>query len=736
MPHNAYVVMETSETMAALCAHTGEGERSLAYVLHCEFVQPTMRVERALLLPALQSESAAPRELFVTLQSGVSSAAWFAQAEELACPESGAVVALALAADQKTVRIALRDGADWGAARRVALWAAHLPSTHWVEPAPHAQPVHNVMATNVLYNGPTFGNTPAVTPQYTGQGVTVGLLDTGVSRDSCYLSAAKISDYKSFGGDMADGSLGHGTAMAGTCCGNGGAQNGVAKDAALFVADLSTGDNIAADVDIAAALEGAKAAGATIGLVAFGDTNQKWYPKIAHAIDEFAAQNPNFLVVAAVGNNGYAGASAVAGPAYAKNALVVGATQNALESYLQINAAATALTEWAAKYRTSVGSGVVASFSSFGPTADGRRKPDVVAPGEYVQSATTAGCGVREVKGTSIAAAAVAGAAAAVSQYLTATRAGQPVTASLVKALVIHSAQEPFSRAVAPDAESTERVVGAGAWPSNLYGYGAVALDNVIPRQGSAVTPFFIDITEGEVGPGETVRFCFAAVGTARLRATLVWTDPIGSQMAGRALVNDLNLIAWRGADGFAWRGNHAEEYDSVNNVEAVQFATAAGQYGVAVTGLAVAGKQAFSLVVTGTGLSKTPCSEKCPVGCGASGNCLGGQCMCTGGAQGADCGALPCPSNCNGNGVCNTATATCACGRGWSGADCATSSPVATTKVITTNVKVTTTGIDTGLFVGLLVLAYFVGLYCFLFLGGFIGARLMQAKRDRQFRR
>jgi hypothetical protein len=741
--HNSYAVHADWRTIESLC-DSAEHE----FVLHCAFVSARMKVERSLLLATTDDSlvdvdaTRAPRSLLVTLEPRASVDAWTAQSKLASASADSALVELVAAAgDASRVRLQLRDGADWAAARRAALWAASLPLSHWVEPMPHSQPLHNVFATGAVHVGPTTGNTPTVVSQYGGQGVTVAVLDTGVSKASCYLGAAKFAGYEKIGaGDDADGPLGHGTAIASVCCGNGGAQNGVAKDASVFVADLSSGDDIVGDVNIRAALDAAVKGGASVGVVAFGDSSSKWYPAVAADIDAFAAANPNFLVVAAVGNAGYSGQPGVAAPAYAKNALVVGATQNAVEAFLEINAAATpSLLEWARKYRTSVGSGVVAAFSAYGPTADGRRKPDVVAPGEYVNTAALTGCGEREVKGTSVAAGAVAGAAASVAQWLQATRKDQPVSAALLKALLIHSAQEPFSHAVAPDAESNERVVGAGAWPSNVYGYGAVALDYIIGgRQGSTVAPFFIDIVDGQVGAGETVRQCYAAVGDGRVRATLVWTDPSGSPMAGRALVNDLNLVAWRGTDGFAWRGNHAEEYDSLNNVEAVQFDAVAGQYGVAVTGHTVAaGKQNYALVVTGAGLSKTTCSAACPVGCNApNGACLGGTCMCSGGAQGADCGALVCPGGCGGNGKCDTATATCTCGRGWSGPDCTTSAPPTTTIVTTINKKVTDTGISDGLFIGLLILAYFVGLFCFLLVGGFVGARLLQAKRDRQYRR
>lgn len=714
-----------------------------------------MRVDRAFLINADSDASVAmatrvgaqngvlpPRALLVTLADETSVDAWLAESVVLPCPETAHFVAAKAANDGKRVLIELADGVDWIVARRVALWAAALPATHWVEPLARSVALHTLLATGALYNGPTTGNTPQITPQFSGQGVTVGVLDTGVDRQSCYFANGKITGYTAVsGGDQSDASDGHGTAMAGTCCGNGGPQVGVARDASVVVVDIAAGSTVLPDVDIKAALEAAKTGGATVVVIAFGDNDEKWYPAVAADIDAFAAANPEILPVVAAGNRGYLGVPAIAGPAYAKNALVVGATQSALESFLTINAAASPmLLAWAQQYRSSVGSGVVAAFSSRGPTADGRRKPDVVAPGENIKSAAPGACADKAVKGTSIAAAAVAGAAASVSQYLKSTRGDQPVTAAMIKALIVHSAQEPFNAAVAPDSESNERVVGAGRWPSDTYGFGAVALDYVIARQGSAAPAFAIKLVEAEVGAGETNRVCFNAVGGGTFRATLVWTDAAGSPMAGNALVNDLNLVAWRGADGFEWRGNMAEEFDNVNNVEAVRFEVpaAGGQYGVAVTGNAVQqGKQKFALVVTGTGVAETPCSEKCPVNCGApNGSCLGGQCMCSGGAQGADCGALGCPGNCGGNGKCDSSTGVCACGRGWTGPSCTTAAPPQTTIVTTVNRHVIDTGISTGLFAGLLVLGYLVGCFCFLFLGGFIGARMMKSKRDRQHRR
>ena len=54
----------------------------------------------------------------------------------------------------------------------------------------------------------------------------------------------------------------------------------------------------------------------------------------------------------------------------------------------------------------------VTSFSSRGPTADGRNKPDICAPGDKIMSASDSGQGYRALSGTSMAAPHVAGLAA------------------------------------------------------------------------------------------------------------------------------------------------------------------------------------------------------------------------------------------------------------------------------------------------------------------------------------
>jgi hypothetical protein len=90
--------------------------------------------------------------------------------------------------------------------------------------------------------------------------------------------------------------------------------------------------------------------------------------------------NDDFLILVAAGNAG-SDSGSIGTPATAKNILSVGAGGNT----------ATAYSEYGVPQSYRYLSGQVVDFSSRGPTADGRIKPDVVCPGHYIMSASSDG---------------------------------------------------------------------------------------------------------------------------------------------------------------------------------------------------------------------------------------------------------------------------------------------------------------------------------------------------------
>ncbi len=94
-------------------------------------------------------------------------------------------------------------------------------------------------------------------------------------------------------------------------------------------------------------------------------------------------QNPENLLVFAAGNSGeYTFYDCTIGtPATAKNVLSVGASVS--------GGARLSATDWDIPGTNTSAIDTVAYFSSYGPTLDGRIKPEVVAPGDMVRERHT-----------------------------------------------------------------------------------------------------------------------------------------------------------------------------------------------------------------------------------------------------------------------------------------------------------------------------------------------------------
>lgn len=201
--------------------------------------------------------------------------------------------------------------------------------------------------------------------------------------------------------------------------------------------------------------------------------------------------------------------------AVAKNAVTVGSVGDAVTSGVRDVAKAS-----------------MASYSCWGPTDDGRIKPDVVANGEGLYSSVNSGnASYGTYSGTSMASPDASGSAALVAQQYI-TLFGSAMRASTLKALLIHTADDLGS-----------------SGPDYKYGWGLVnakaAVDIVRDHQAN---PLKIRISEGQVTTStNTATYQFYWDGVSPIRATLAWTDPAGTAITtadSRAarLVNNLDL--------------------------------------------------------------------------------------------------------------------------------------------------------------------------------------------------
>jgi len=323
----------------------------------------------------------------------------------------------------------------------------------------------------------------------------------------------------------------------------------------------------------------------------------------------------------------------------------------------------------------------LASFSSRGPTFDGRLKPDILAPGERIISAKSRGrqspnmphCSgskdddLKSMQGTSMATPVAAGGAALARQYFMegyypsgrATESDRRVpSAALLKAILISSSVGVGGH-VFNKKKSFEELSAVLAAPSIYQGYGRMQLSNVLPFAGDERQPsLFVADAETLTTTG-LKSYCFRvhpdALGFPSFRATLVWTDPAGSPVSTYVLVNNLDLfvVNENNREFFIGNNQHYREkdgasvpWDVLNNVEQVSIENihADTKLSVHVRGTNIPrGPQAFALVVNGNFdvLPANQCSGSviCPNQCSGHGTCgPNGVCVCQGDWTSPDC--------------------------------------------------------------------------------------------------
>ena len=212
-----------------------------------------------------------------------------------------------------------------------------------------------------------------------------------------------------------------------------------------------------------------------------------------------------------------------------------------------------------AKNSLSVGavrnSGALAAFSSFGPTADGRLMPQVVASGVQVRSALGDGStsGYLTQGGTSMSAPAVAGLAALLMDAV----AGHKEQPALVRARLMASAVKPDAWLDAPAQFPASNSDGPGALQGR-FGLGKVsARASVLNRDqadgwvgGSATS----ELRNGEYAWQDIE----VPANASRLDLVLTWDEPPADAL-GSTVLNDLDLWLDRGGDcGAGACGEHS----------------------------------------------------------------------------------------------------------------------------------------------------------------------------------
>lgn len=198
----------------------------------------------------------------------------------------------------------------------------------------------------------------------------------------------------------------------------------------------------------------------------------------------------------------------------------------------------------------------ISDFTSLGPTFDGRVKPDIVAPGcnssvsppnLSIVAAQTNTQGYTTKCGTSMAAPVVSGIIGLMMDQYQDTYGVEPnLQPATYKAMLVHSAHDMVKTEAFADREfnnpDTGEPVVYHAGPDFATGYGLV--DAHAARQIVADSPRW---TEGEIGKvGKTFRRCFRVpAGSNEVKVVLAWDDEPGSTLTAETqskLVNDLDL--------------------------------------------------------------------------------------------------------------------------------------------------------------------------------------------------
>ncbi|MEZ4955461.1 MAG: S8 family serine peptidase [Saprospiraceae bacterium] len=261
---------------------------------------------------------------------------------------------------------------------------------------------------------------------------------------------------------------------------------------------------------------------------------------------------------------------------------------------------------------TDPGDVEMSSFSGWGPTDDGRIKPDLVAKGVDVKSCTAVSNNSYDVyQGTSMSTPMVTGSILLIHEHVSNLFSGGVLSADAMKALLIHTADE----------------CGSNLGPDYSFGWGLMNTQKAVEfvteaQQGNGRHWFY---SGDNISNNEPIGYSFEHDGVDGIKVTIAWTDLPGNVCNppnsswwvcdNRMLVNDLDIRLVKKSDGtvyFPWVLNPSSPANAAtraendrDNVEQIYIPDLpAGEYEIHIDhkGQLEGGMQYFSIMLSGLG--------------------------------------------------------------------------------------------------------------------------------------
>ncbi|MCX7914981.1 MAG: S8 family serine peptidase [Verrucomicrobiae bacterium] len=398
-----------------------------------------------------------------------------------------------------------------------------------------------------VYHGPISN--------YTGIGIRIGQIEPGVPATNHLFLGGQVA----FTTNIHTGTSGivdaHATQVAGVLVSTDTVFRGIAPGAKLYSAGhqgYATDLDLAQSVFLLATNFNTRVMNQSFSLPGT-QGNATGTSVWERAIDRLVSQTTN-IFVQTPGN--IPGVNNLRIPAGSYNAIVVGAVSNI------------------------TGTTAVADFSPSGPLADGRSKPDIVAPGAPVVVPTFPvgpdGTNRTVNSGTSFAAPLVAGTAARLLQVGTTTFTGSTRDHSqdprVIKATLMNSATKlagwngnvTYPGGIHTTTQPLDPAQGAGMLnaPAAYHNYAAGEFNP------GNVAPTGWDLHSVSLGLTNLYRVTPPVAGEIRL--TLTWYRNVGpGPTFSVTSYNDLDILLWRSDDpGFSTRTLVARSISTLNNVE------------------------------------------------------------------------------------------------------------------------------------------------------------------------